>query len=143
VLHVLEAGYIAEVIDPASGQAVGAGSTGELVLTNLGRVGSPLLRFRTGDLVERAGATDAEHAYSAGFDYRTRKWESQLGYADVGNDFDPQVGFLERPDEYRQVQSALRRHVRTSWLAICSGRTRACRSTPRSAGRIARSIAAG
>jgi phenylacetate-CoA ligase len=57
VLHVLEAGYVAEVIDPDSGQAVGAGSTGELVLTNLGRVGSPLLRFRTGDLVERAAAT--------------------------------------------------------------------------------------
>jgi phenylacetate-CoA ligase len=57
VLHVLEAGYIAEVIDPESGRAVGAGNTGELVLTNLGRVGSPLLRFRTGDLVERAAAT--------------------------------------------------------------------------------------
>jgi phenylacetate-CoA ligase len=57
VLHVLEAGYIAEVIDPESCRAVGAESTGELVLTNLGRVGSPLLRFRTGDLVHRAAAT--------------------------------------------------------------------------------------
>jgi phenylacetate-CoA ligase len=57
VLHVLEAGYIAEVIDPESGRAVGAGSTGELVLTNLGRVGSPLLRFRTGDLVEPAAGS--------------------------------------------------------------------------------------
>ena len=57
VLHVLEAGYIAEVIDPESGRTVGAGNTGELVLTNLGRVGSPLLRFRTGDLVHRAAAT--------------------------------------------------------------------------------------
>jgi phenylacetate-CoA ligase len=60
VLHVLEAGYIAEVIDPESGRAVGAGSTGELVLTNLGRVGSPLLRFRTGDLVERAAGSVCE-----------------------------------------------------------------------------------
>jgi hypothetical protein len=66
---------------------------------------------------ETPGATEAEHAYSTGFDYRTRKWESQISYADVGDDFDPQVGFLERPDEYRQVQSALRRHVRTPWLA--------------------------
>ena len=30
------------------------GEQGELVLTNLGRVGSPLIRYRTGDLVERA-----------------------------------------------------------------------------------------
>ncbi len=54
VLHILESAYIAEVIDPETGRPVGSGGTGELVLTNLGRVGSPLLRFRTGDLVERA-----------------------------------------------------------------------------------------
>lgn len=52
VLHVLESAYIAEVIEPASGCAVEPGRTGELVLTNLGRTGSPLLRYRTGDLVK-------------------------------------------------------------------------------------------
>jgi phenylacetate-CoA ligase len=30
------------------------GQAGELVLTTLGRIGSPLLRYRTGDLVKRA-----------------------------------------------------------------------------------------
>jgi phenylacetate-CoA ligase len=54
VLHVMESGYIAEVIDPESRNAVPPGGRGELVLTNLGRTGSPLLRYRTGDLVERA-----------------------------------------------------------------------------------------
>ena len=54
VLHVIESAYIAEVLDPRSGQAVPAGDTGELVLTTLGREGSPLLRYRTGDLVQRA-----------------------------------------------------------------------------------------
>jgi phenylacetate-CoA ligase len=54
VLHVMESGYIAEVIDPENGKAVPPGGRGELVLTNLGRIGSPLLRYRTGDLVERA-----------------------------------------------------------------------------------------
>ncbi len=49
-LHVLEADYIAEIIDPQTLQP-SAGQTGELVLTNLGRSGSPLLRYRTGDLV--------------------------------------------------------------------------------------------
>jgi phenylacetate-CoA ligase len=52
VLHVIERAFIAEVVDPASGQAVGAEGTGELILTNLGRTGSPLLRYRTGDLVK-------------------------------------------------------------------------------------------
>jgi phenylacetate-CoA ligase len=52
VLHILESAYIAEVIDPTTGAAVGPGQTGELVLTTLGRVGSPLLRYRTGDQVK-------------------------------------------------------------------------------------------
>ena len=52
VLHVIKSAYLAEVLDPESGQAVGPGEIGELVLTNLGRVGTPLLRYRTGDLVK-------------------------------------------------------------------------------------------
>jgi len=52
VLHVLEPAYYAEVIDPVSGKPVAPGQRGELVLTTLGRIGSPLLRYRTGDLVQ-------------------------------------------------------------------------------------------
>jgi phenylacetate-CoA ligase len=51
VLHVLESGFLAEVVHPDSGAPVAAGEAGELVLTTLGRTGSPLLRYRTGDLV--------------------------------------------------------------------------------------------
>lgn len=54
VLHVIESSYIAEVIDPETGRQVERGTRGELVLTNLGRAGSPLLRYRTGDLVVAA-----------------------------------------------------------------------------------------
>lgn len=63
------------------------------------------------------GATESEHAFSTAFDFRTRKYETQLSYAEVGEDFDPQVGFLERLDGYRQVGTALRRHVRTPFLS--------------------------
>jgi len=51
-LHVLESAYIAEVIEPLTGAPAHAGVTGELVLTTLDRIGSPLLRYRTGDLVK-------------------------------------------------------------------------------------------
>jgi phenylacetate-CoA ligase len=54
VLHIMEDSYIAEVIDPESGSPVPRGVTGELVLTNLGRLGSPLLRYRTSDMVQAA-----------------------------------------------------------------------------------------
>ena len=60
VLHVMESEYIAEIVEPASGRPVPTGVTGELVLTNLGRVGSPLIRYRTGDLVQRAAVVECE-----------------------------------------------------------------------------------
>jgi phenylacetate-CoA ligase len=43
--------YFCEVIDTITGSPTPLGKTGELVLTTLGRYGSPLLRYRTGDLV--------------------------------------------------------------------------------------------
>jgi phenylacetate-CoA ligase len=59
VLHVLESAHLPEIIDPSTGKPVGPGETGELVLTTLQRVGSPLLRYRTGDLVKRAADKNA------------------------------------------------------------------------------------
>jgi phenylacetate-CoA ligase len=54
VLHIIEAAYFPEVINPNTLEPIGPGGTGELVLTNLGRTGSPLLRYRTGDIVRSA-----------------------------------------------------------------------------------------
>ncbi|MDG2391478.1 MAG: AMP-binding protein [Planctomycetaceae bacterium] len=51
-LYLLETECIAEIIDSETGQSVEAGETGELVITNLGRWGSPVIRYRTGDLVQ-------------------------------------------------------------------------------------------
>jgi Coenzyme F390 synthetase len=51
-IHLNEAEFIFEVIDPASGAAVSEGERGELVITNLGRGCMPAIRYRTGDLVE-------------------------------------------------------------------------------------------
>ena len=54
VLHVLEEAYLPEIIHPEPAVPVAAGEPGELVLTTLGRRGSPLIRYRTGDLVTAA-----------------------------------------------------------------------------------------
>ena len=50
-LHVNEAQFIVEVINPDTLEHVAPGERGELVLTNLGRFGYPMIRYRTGDAV--------------------------------------------------------------------------------------------
>ena len=55
-VHVNEQEYIAEVVDPSTGDPVPDGRQGELVITNLGRTASPVIRYRTRDLVVRTAA---------------------------------------------------------------------------------------
>lgn len=50
-MHVNEAEFIAEVLDPVTGQPCAEAAAGELVITNLGRAGWPAIRYRTGDIV--------------------------------------------------------------------------------------------
>jgi phenylacetate-CoA ligase len=52
-MHIVEDHFIEEVIDPTTGQSLGYGERGERVTTSFGRGMLPLLRYRTGDLVER------------------------------------------------------------------------------------------
>jgi len=49
-MHFNEAEFIIEVLDPATDQAVAEGE-GELVVTSLGRSAFPVIRYRTGDIV--------------------------------------------------------------------------------------------
>jgi phenylacetate-CoA ligase len=51
-IHLNELEFIFELIDPETGQTIDPDARGELVITNLGRIGMPVLRYRTGDLVE-------------------------------------------------------------------------------------------
>ena len=49
-LHIWIDHYLVEVIDPETGEVLGEGEKGELVLTPLTKEALPLLRYRTGDL---------------------------------------------------------------------------------------------
>ena len=48
-LHINEGEFICEIIDAQSGEPA---EEGELVITNLGRIGMPIIRYRTGDRVK-------------------------------------------------------------------------------------------
>ena len=50
-VHLIESEFVFEVVDPQTLRPVANGAQGELVATNLGRAGMPLIRYRTGDLV--------------------------------------------------------------------------------------------
>jgi len=48
--HMREADLLFEIIDPATGNSVEEGKSGEVVFTTLTRRGMPLIRYRTGDI---------------------------------------------------------------------------------------------
>lgn len=50
-MWIIESEFIAEFRSLETGQPAGEGELAELILTNLGRLGSPILRYRTGDIV--------------------------------------------------------------------------------------------
>lgn len=49
-LHINEDHFLAEIIDPATGEVREPGASGELVMTTLTREGFPMLRYRTKDI---------------------------------------------------------------------------------------------
>ncbi|MGA3161990.1 MAG: DVU_1553 family AMP-dependent CoA ligase [Terracidiphilus sp.] len=48
--HLREADLYFEIVDPATGEPLPEGETGEIVFTTLHRTAMPLIRYRTGDL---------------------------------------------------------------------------------------------
>ena len=49
-LHIAEDHFIAEIIDPATGEVLPHGETGELVLTSITKEAFPVIRYRTRDI---------------------------------------------------------------------------------------------
>ncbi|GAA5263070.1 phenylacetate--CoA ligase family protein [Methanocalculus sp.] len=49
-LHIWEDCFLSEIIDPKTGETLGPGEKGELVITSLSKEAMPLLRYRTGDI---------------------------------------------------------------------------------------------
>ncbi len=49
-MHINEDHFLAEIIDPETGEVLPEGSKGELVFTSLDKEGFPLLRYRTRDI---------------------------------------------------------------------------------------------
>ncbi len=49
-LHIFEDHFLAEIIDPETGEVLPEGERGELVITTLSKQALPIIRYRTGDI---------------------------------------------------------------------------------------------
>jgi len=49
-IHIWEDDYLVEIINPDTGEVLGDGEEGEMVVTTLNREGLPLIRYKTGDI---------------------------------------------------------------------------------------------
>ena len=49
-LHLWEDHFVAEIVDPSTGEVLPPGTSGELVLTTITKEALPLVRYRTGDI---------------------------------------------------------------------------------------------
>ena len=57
------------------------------------------------------GLTGRDEAFNVEGSFSSAKWEADLRYTQVGEDFNPEVGFLSR-SEYRNVRAFLMRRIR-------------------------------
>jgi hypothetical protein len=71
-----------------------------------------------GEVDTRTGFNSGEYAFSGSGQYVTRLWEASAGYRQVGENFNPEVGFVNRWG-YHHVNARVLRHIRTdgvSWF---------------------------
>lgn len=62
-LHVTESHFLPEFLSVETGEPATEGELSHLVLTTLGRTGTPVIRYRTGDLVKPYWPTDGPHRF--------------------------------------------------------------------------------
>jgi phenylacetate-CoA ligase len=63
-LFVIETEFVAEFLSLGTGGSAADGELAELVLTSLGRYGSPVIRYRTGDIVRPRFAADGDNRFT-------------------------------------------------------------------------------
>ncbi len=53
-----------------------------------------------------------QYAYQVGASHNTEAWRLGAGYAEVGDNFNPEVGFLARENGFRKAELAVNRNIR-------------------------------
>jgi hypothetical protein len=64
------------------------------------------------------GLTGKDHAFSLRADYSSAKWSNGIGYTEIGDDFNPEVGFLARQGYRKADLRVLRRYRPANWWGL-------------------------
>jgi hypothetical protein len=81
-------------------------------LTVDGWAGITTTPVATGEAPPGSGFNDGEYGFAGGMRYVTRDWQISAGYRQIGETFNPEVGFVNRR-AYRHANFRVLRHVRT------------------------------
>ncbi|MSO57323.1 MAG: hypothetical protein EXQ55_10470 [Acidobacteria bacterium] len=58
------------------------------------------------------GLSGEQYAFNVGASHNTEKWRLGAGYAEVGDNFNPEVGFLARDNGFRKAEMSVNRNIR-------------------------------
>ncbi|MDH3224647.1 MAG: carbohydrate binding family 9 domain-containing protein [Gemmatimonadota bacterium] len=72
--------------------------------------------LQAGESASGSGVNDGEYGFAGALRYVTRDWQVSAGYRQVGDAFNPEVGFVNRRD-YRHANFRILRHIRTEGVA--------------------------
>jgi hypothetical protein len=75
-------------------------------------LGSNLLLQAWAAKTATPGLTGRDDAFNIGADYNNADWSMGFSHAQIGEDFNPEVGFLSRPDGYRKFSGRILRRIR-------------------------------
>ena len=79
-------------------------------------IGDNLLLQAWAAQTETPGLTGRDNAFNFGADYNNANWSIGFSHAQIGEDFNPEVGFLSRPDGYRKFNGRILRRIRPETL---------------------------
>jgi hypothetical protein len=79
-------------------------------------IGDNLLVQAWAAQTDTPGLEGRDDAFNLGFDFNNAAWSMGLSHAQVGEDFNPEVGFLSRPDGYKKVDGRILRRIRPTDL---------------------------
>jgi len=75
-------------------------------------IGDNLLVQAWAAQTETPGLTGRDDAFNIGADFNDADWSIGISHAQVGEDFNPEVGFLARRDGYRKIDGRILRRIR-------------------------------